>query len=389
MPDSFGAFCRHGDVRRRGAAGGPLAGFTFAAKDVLDVEGETCCSGSPDWFATQHPAATTSSAVRLLLAAGAELVGKTKSDEMTYGITGINTRYGTPTNPRCPGRVTGGSSSGSAAAVAGAEVEIALGTDTGGSVRVPAALCGVFGIRPTHGRVANDGCMPLAASFDTVGWFARDANLLARVGEILLGTRRATDAGRFLVATDAMALADPAVQVALREAMERLGLKDAEAVSIYAGEDSDWLTAFRLLQAGEAWRQHGAWVARVGPRFGPGVRERFRLAANIDPAQIEAAEPVRERVARRLGDMLAERAILIVPTAPTVAPRLTSTSEELEDFRQRTLRLTCIAGLARLPQVTLPAGSVEGCPVGLSLIAASGGDELLLGVGHELASRQF
>jgi amidase len=387
MQDQFGAFCRHNDVRRPGAAGGPLGGFTFAAKDVFEVEGESCCSGSPDWLVTHHPAAQTASAVRKLLAAGADLAGMTLCDEMTYGLSGVNARYGTPVNPRCPDRVTGGSSSGSAAAVAGGLVEIALGTDTGGSVRIPASLCGVFGIRPTHGRVANDGCMPLAPSFDTVGWFARDANLLARVGEVIFGTKRVAAPGRLLLAVDAMAMADAAVQVALRQALERMGLADAEEVSVYGGEDSDWLQAFRILQAGEVWRAHGQWVAKVGPRFGPGVRDRFQLAANITPEQIAAMEPVRERAARRLKDMLEERAILILPTVPSVAPPKDSTDAAFEEFRQRTLRLTCPAGLARLPQVTLPAGEVDGCPVGLSLIAASGGDELLLGVAHQLAAR--
>jgi amidase len=166
-----------------------------------------------------------------------------------------------------------------------------------------------------------------------------------------------------------------------------MGLEGAEEVSIYGGEDSDWLTAFRILQAGEVWRVHGAWVASVGPRFGPGVRERFKLAANINPEQIAAAQPVREHVARRLGDLLAERAVLILPAAPSIAPLKSSTEEQLEEFRMRTLRLTCIASLGGLPQVTLPAGIVDGCPVGLSLMAARGGDELLLGLAHQLAGR--
>ena len=180
------AFCAHADVARDGSRRGVASGLSFALKDVFEVEGVSRCAGNPDWLRT-HPAATrTAPAVARLLDAGASLRGLTITDELTLGLAGENFHYGTPTNPAAPDRVPGGSSCGSAAAVAGGLVDFALGTDTGGSVRVPASYCGIFGFRPTHGRVSNEGVVPLAPSCDTVGWFARDAKVLRTVGEILL-----------------------------------------------------------------------------------------------------------------------------------------------------------------------------------------------------------
>src|SRR5277367_5938552 len=186
MNDPLGAFCRHCDVSIEGAAVGPLHGLTFAAKDNYQVAGFACCAGNPDWLRTHPPADSTAPAVRMLLDGGASLVGKTILDELAYSVAGENIHYGSPTNPRAPGRTTGGSSCGSAAAVAGGLVDFALGSDTGGSVRVPASYCGIFGSRPTYGRVSNEGVVPLAPSCDTVGWFARDAKVLRTVGEILI-----------------------------------------------------------------------------------------------------------------------------------------------------------------------------------------------------------
>src|SRR5918992_3688700 len=186
IDDRLNAFCKDTDAYLEGAAGGPLAGLTFAAKDIFDVVGYVTGGGNPDWKATHEAATHTAWVVRVLLAAGATMVGKTITDEITRGIFGENAHYGTPLNPRAPGRVPGGSSSGSASAVAGELVDFALGSDTGGSVRASASFCGIYGLRPTHGRISLEGVRPLAASFDTAGWFARDAALMERVGAVLL-----------------------------------------------------------------------------------------------------------------------------------------------------------------------------------------------------------
>src|SRR5271166_643281 len=222
--DTLNAFCSHSIATLRGAPAGPLAGLKFAAKDLFDIAGHVTGAGNPDWLALHPPAGRTAPVVQALVDAGADMVGKTHTDELSRGIFGENAHYGTPINPRAPGRVPGGSSSGSAAAVAGGLVDFALGTDTGGSVRIPASFCGIFGIRPTHGRLSLEGVVGQAPSFDTVGWFAREAEILARVGEVLLGAQvvRAPRPRRLIVATDAFAIAEGATAAALYPAVERL-----------------------------------------------------------------------------------------------------------------------------------------------------------------------
>lgn len=389
MNDELGAFITHDEVSLPGAAAGPLAGLAFAAKDIYDVAGHTTGCGSPDWLRTHAPAATTAPAVQALLDAGAALAGKTLTDEMAFSLAGENAHYGTPVNVNAPGRVAGGSSSGSAAAVAGGLVDFALGSDTGGSVRVPASFCGLYGLRPSHGRVSLEGVNPLAPSFDTVGWFAREPATLGRAGAVLLGGGAAPAPRRLLVAGDAFALADEAVGAALRSAVERLAALLGPAAEVGVSGDGlgtlrDWMGHFRTLQLAEVWRCHGAWVTAAKPRSVPGVRERFAMAAEVGPDAVAAAAAARERITDHMAALLAGGAVLALPSAYGIAPRRGASAAELEDFRGRTLSLTCIAGLARLPQVSLPVAKVDGCPVGLGLIAAAGRDETLIDIATRL-----
>jgi len=178
--DPLGAFCRENHIAVKGSRRGPLAGLAFAAKDAFEIAGARTGFGQPDWLRTHEPATDTADAVKRVLAAGADMTGKTHCDELCYSLTGENVHFGTPVNVNAPGLVPGGSSNGSAAAVAGGLVDAALGTDTGGSVRVPECFCGLFGIRPSHDRISLAGVVGQAPSFDTIGWFARDGDLIAR-----------------------------------------------------------------------------------------------------------------------------------------------------------------------------------------------------------------
>jgi len=386
---SLGAFIEHDDVVLRGSGTGPLAGLTFAAKDLYDIEGRVTGFGNPTWLATHAPAARTAPAVRRLLDAGAELVGKTHTDELAYSLNGENAHYGTPLNTAAPDRVPGGSSSGSASAVAGGAVDFALGSDTGGSVRVPASYCGVFGFRPSHGRVPLDDACPLAPSFDAAGWFARDAGLLARVGEVMLAERMPErPLGRLLIGTDAFAISDPQAQASLREAARRLGTAFASVEVVVVAPDglASWMPVFRILQAREVWRCHGDWVSRHEPRFGPGVRERFAFAATVTAEQAAEMAPRREAVSARMAALLGEGDALLLPSAPGAAPLRGSSGPILEDFRARALQLTCVAGLARLPQASLPLAEADGCPLGVSLLARRGADLALLRTALAVAS---
>lgn len=385
--DALGAFVPAPQPQIAGSATGPLAGFTFAAKDIFDVAGFVTGCGNPDWARGHAPAERHAPTVQALLDAGAELVGKTITDELAYSLNGQNFHYGTPTNVNAPGRIPGGSSSGSAAAVAGGLADFALGSDTGGSIRVPASYCGLYGLRPTHGRITLEGVMPLAPGFDTVGWFTREAALLRRVGSVLLGGPQAESLGaagrwkRLLLAEDAFALATPAAQAALAPFVGRLEQRLLPAEKIAAAETgtlADWMWRFRHIQAREIMATHGAWIAETKPSFGPETQERFDWAATITEDQAASAREAREGFAKRLAELLGDDALLCLPSAPGIAPRTASTAEELVAHRGAVLSLTSIAGLARLPQVSLPLAKVEGCPLGLSLIAPAGGDEDLL-----------
>lgn len=384
--DEIGAFCRHTHVAVKGAGAGPLAGLTFGAKDIFDIAGHRTGFGSPEWFATHPAAARTAPTVQRLLDAGAEMLGKTHTDELTYSLNGENAHYGTPVNVNAAGRIPGGSSSGSAAAVAAGLCDFALGSDTGGSVRAPASYCGVYGIRPTHGRVSLEGACPLARSFDTAGWFARDAALLERVGRVLLGEERAGTPGRVLVAQDAFGLAGKAVTQALQPALDKLGAvaRETEAFTVAAEGLPQWFEVFRVLQGAEVWAQHGAWINRVKPDLGPGVKQRIEWTSTINARDVGPAKAKREEIARRMNDALAGNAVLALPTVPGIALLRNAPPAETEDFRGRAMSLLCIAGLARLPQVSLPLARLDGCPLGLSLVAARGGDMMLLALAKAL-----
>jgi len=385
--DRLGAFCRHTHVEMEGAAHGPLLGLTFAVKDIYDVAGHRTGFGSPDWLSTHGPAPQTASVVQWLLDAGAHLVGKTHTDELTWSLTGENAHYGAPVNVNAPGRITGGSSSGSASAVAGGMVDFAVGSDTGGSVRLPASFCGILGMRPTHGGIPLDGVCPLAPSFDTCGWFARDAEVFERVGRTLLrDDAPAPPPARLLMAQDAFEFGGETVAHALRAALDKVAALVGMPERVTVGDEppTQWLDYFRFLQGAEAWACHGEWIMREKPALGPGVKERFAWAETIDHEDITRARTRREEIAHRMAELLEGGTVLAIPSAPGIALLRNSPPNVLDDLRARALPILCIAGLARLPQVSLPLAKLDGCPLGLSLIAARGSDTLLLELAGKL-----
>ena len=382
--DSFEAFVPGSRRCVTGQPGRSLTGLTFAIKDIIDVQGVVAGCGNPDWLRTHAPAASNAPVVDRSLQNGASLVGRTVTDELAFSLEGTNVHYGTPTNPKCPDRLPGGSSSGSAVAVAGGLVDFALGTDTGGSVRVPASFCGIFGFRPSHGRISADGVMPFAPSYDTIGWFARSGNLLARVGRVLLSGRPTPVPGRLLLARDAFALLDPDLANALSESAETLN-PDGE-IDLFGGQEAHWLEAYRVLQGREIWSKLGNWIMATKPAFGDAIAARFADAATITAEQAGAQEPLRRGIAARLKKILVPGVGIVLPTASCIAPLKSASSAELGEFYSKTLTLTCAAGHAGLPQVSLPLASFENCPVGLSVIGAHGSDEALLALAEHIDS---
>ncbi|WP_370290908.1 amidase [Nocardioides sp.] len=366
-----------GDPLLPAAGDGPLTGHTVAVKDLFAVAGHPLGAGNPAWLAAAAPETQHAAAVATLLDAGAAVRGISRTDEFAYSLAGTNHHHGSPPNPRAPHRISGGSSSGSASAVALGHASIGLGTDTGGSVRVPAAYQGLFGIRTTHGAVSREGLLPLAPTFDTVGWLTRDAATLAAVGDVLLPDAPAAAAtARLNVVPELMQLADSDVAATITAWLpERRRVGDHDLADLPA-----WREAFVVLQAWEAWQAHGAWLDGRLDTLGPDVRGRFERAATITAEAADAArrtvEAARDEIRERIADD-----VWLLPAAPTVAPLLTA---DVGAARERTLTLTCVAGIGGLPAVTVPLTTAGGLPCGVCLVAAPGRDRELLALAADL-----
>ncbi|MGQ8873624.1 amidase [Paenibacillus sp. TSA_86.1] len=396
----WGAFV-NAEIKLPATHAGSLSGLTFAVKDVFDIHGETSGAGNPDWLRTHAPSESTAPALLTLLENGANLEGTTQTDELMYSLNGENAHYGTPINPIAPYRIPGGSSSGSAVAAAAGLVDFAIGTDTGGSVRIPSSYCGLYGFRPTHGAVSAEGVIPLAHSFDTVGWMSQDATILRNVGnvllkkehllkertsEITLGMTSKTDMkpfSHFFIATEAWNLPeaeDRSLLLGTLNQMEGWQPDGYETIDLTEPAESlaDWSAAFRVLQGLEIARQHGDWLTKESPTFGPGIAERFEWACSLEESASKAEADLRARVRRNLVHLLGEHGLLAIPTAPGPAPLLGLKGPEAEAYRAKTMQLSCIAGLSGLPQVTVPILRPDGLPIGLSFIGGTNTDLKLL-----------
>jgi amidase len=385
--DQFNAFIQYGQPYIAGVINKPLSNFSFGIKDIFDVAGFPTAFGSPDWLNT-HPVATqTAPAVLDLVQQGATLVGKTHTDELTYSILGINAHYGTPTNPNYPNRIPGGSSSGSAVSVAGKLVDFAIGSDTGGSVRTPASFCGIYGMRPTHGRISLENARPLATSFDTLGWFARDPEILFKVGKSLLKEEFKPNTQAIEVVAPKQAweiVPDGLRRLALKRVQEifvrnNLVNKDLPSLNLKA-----WANTFSIIQANEIWQEHGAWASRHFENLGPGIKDRFLFASKIDPSIATQALDERIKIRNLLNSIL-DNKFLLIPTVADIAPLLNSTKNKLEDFRQKSFQLLCIAGLGGLPQISLPVVSSPEGALGISLVGPKDSDLELLSFAKALA----
>lgn len=374
---------------------GPLNGLRFAVKDTIDVAGFKTGCGNPTWR-DSHPAAVVHAVcVEQLLLAGARCVGKTICDELAFSLLGENHFYGTPLNAHAPDRVPGGSSSGSASAVACGLVDFALATDTGGSTRVPASNCGIWGYRPSHDFISVAGVNPLAPSFDTVGILAPNADVLLKVASVLLaGTRvSANKLTTIHLIREAFAVADADVQDALTEPLRRLreifgGAVRETSLRELVGDDvghsfATWVDTFCVIQWAEIESCLAAWIANARPEFGPAIAASFQLMKQLERRRIAEAMQHREYYFRSLNEFLGPADLLCIPTTPALAPRkgdAPTRSSSGSGYYPRTLSLTSIAGMGRLPQVSLPIADASGVPVGLSLLARHGEDSFLLQV---------
>ncbi len=390
MSDPLNAFCTDSDAYVAGAPGGPLAGLTFAAKDIFDVTGHVTGCGNPHWKATHGPAESTAWVVQALVDAGATMTGKTITDELTRGIFGENAHYGTPRNPRAAGRVPGGSSSGSASAVAGKLVDFALGSDTGGSVRVPASFCGLYGLRPTHGRIPRDGMLLQAPSYDTIGWFTRDAATFARVGEVMLPAGpEVPRPRRLIIAEDAFELAEPAVRAALESALDSVAAMFDSPTTERLSPSSleEWSGHQQILQSREAWESIRDWIDAVNPAMSFEVSDRYVTARSVTDAQVAESQAGRDSIIARMNEVFGgDDAVMCLPTTIGPAPPVGQRVSDRHVLRLRNSALTSIAGNTGRPQLSLPLAEVDGLPVGLSLLGAHGADEQLIALAAELSA---
>ena len=391
-------FAWRGSYTNPRAGSGSLAGLRLGVKDLFHIAGLPTAAGNPDWLASHPIPEHTSPVVTQLLDAGAELVGKTQTDELAYSLNGLNIHYGAPLNPLNPDRLPGGSSSGSAVAVAAGDIDIGLGTDTGGSIRVPASYNGLFGIRTTHGLISSEQMVPLAPLFDTVGWFARDARTLARVGEVLLpdhlsrqfpnkpiSTQQRSGSLRIalLLPLQNGALWTPAHQDWLKQQSLLTGFKPILL-------NSDWLSrasqCFRTLQGRAIWQTHGDWISTHKPTFAPDIHARFQWCATLTEADQLAAEAERARLQADIDSWFADVDLVLLPTTPGAAPLLGAEPEWMDNYRSQLMGLTAPAGLAGLPQVHLPVLTEQGAPCGVSLLGKRGADKALLQLAIELCA---
>jgi len=377
----IGAFVPGPPVKMLPTSAGGLSGRYFAAKDLIDVAGYVTGGGNPDWLRSHAPASCSAPVVERLLAAGATLLAKTVTDELAFSLEGVNAFYGTPLNSACPDRIPGGSSSGSASAVAARLVDFAVGTDTGGSVRVPASFCGLYGFRPTHGAVSLEGVIPFAPSYDTVGLFAREMATLSAVCDVMLPNLQHAPVSKLFLVRDAFELADHDVAAKLERVCASLGVEDE--LSLFDGDVSRCLECYRVLQGAEIWRELGPWIAAAKPSFGPAIAARFADAAAISKTDVARFLPYRAEFAARVRGALSEGVGFVLPTAPCIALRKNASEKEIANFYQRALPLTSVAGHAGLPQLTLPVAKVSDCPIGLSIVTNANWDRSLL----EVASR--
>ncbi|MBD0860672.1 DUF3225 domain-containing protein [Gordonia sp. zg691] len=364
-----------------GATGaGTLSGLTIAVKDLFAVAGERIGAGTPAHLELAPVETEHASAVAALLRHGATVTGIAHTDELAYSLGGTNPHYGTPPNPAAPGRIPGGSTSGPAVAVSGGEVDLGLGTDTAGSIRVPASYQGIWGFRPTHGLIDTTGLLSLAPSFDAVGLMARDIDTVRLGADILVTDGRGdadADITEIVVDPTLLAYAEPEVAQSFWSAVRTLDSSLALRYhDVTDGRLPTWFHAFRTVQAHEAWRSHGEFLTDHPDAVATDVAARFRIASAVSATEADDARAEIVRARAHLDGVLGAGTALLLPSAAGPAPLRTEGSAERA--RTATLHLTCLASLSGRPAISAPCLTADGAPVGLSAVGAVGADHTLL-----------
>ncbi|MGD9682804.1 MAG: amidase family protein [Candidatus Obscuribacterales bacterium] len=390
MPVSTDSNARYGILESldlKGEKDGPLTGTDFVVKDLFDVAGLRTGAGNPTWLATHAAASETAPAVTAVLDAGARLLGKTLTDEFACSLDGINEHFPVPLNSLYPDRIPGGSSSGSASCVAASIADFALGTDTVGSIRVPAAYCGLFGFRPSHSVVPLKGVQPLGPSFDTVSWLARRAELLERVGSVLLPESSGhSRIEKIVFLESAFALVDEE----LSEKTRKTALACATGLEVEPGCEIDrnlldiWASVFNLIRGREAWQIYGDWLRTNSSSVSPSILGRLSVGARVSQEESELARGIIAASSDLVDNLLRHERAVCLPTITRLPPRLDSSAALLAANRKDNIRLTVIASIFGLPQVTLPIKLDCGTIFSISFFAPRHQDRSLLALASRL-----
>jgi amidase len=365
---------------------GPLTGQTMAVKDLIAIPGHVSSFGHPRWRATHGPSSQLAPVLSRLLSAGASIAGLAKLDQIAWSVVGNVGEGVAPLNPAYPDRFTGGSSSGSAAAVAGGLADIGIGTDTGGSVRVPAAACGLYGLRTTHGLVSTDGVLPLAPAFDVVGFLTREPGLLGEVLSLAAADVPAAPAvAQVVVPVEIGAAAGGAALAAVRSVAAALAdatggqLIERDASFVVSAETAD---LFSRLQARQVWAVHGPWLAANVGVLAPDVAARVQRAEQLSSASAaerQGDERAWAAYTARLAEFAPADAIAVLPVMADLPVLRTASAADVQDFRASTLRLTAPASLTGRPEIVVPVAA-RGGPLGVGVLGPVGGDAGLIEV---------
>ncbi|WP_182065060.1 AtzH-like domain-containing protein [Curtobacterium sp. ME12] len=372
-----------GDPLVAPTASGPLDGLTVAVKDLYAVPGQPVGAGNPTYLREAPVETAPAAAVAALLAAGASIRGIARTDEFAYNLTGRNAHHGTPPNSAAPTRLPGGSSSGSASAVGLGTAEIGIGTDTAGSVRVPASYQGLWGLRTTHGTVSRDGLLPLAPSFDTVGWLTRSPGVLLAALDATVPPPPAPtgspDTTALVVPEELVALVEPDVARAFAAFVETLDepVATVRLRDLGIPDPAALQHQMRLVQAAEALAAHGPWIDAHPGALSTVVGDRFRAGRADDPGTTADAVARLDEVRATIRRALTGRTLLF-PTAPGPAPLLHADTAALERTRTTTTAMTALASVGGLPAVSAPALTVDGAPVGVCLVGGPTTDRALV-----------
>ena len=386
MKDIYQAFMPYPHSSVPHAMQGSLYGLSFAVKDLFDVAGYPTSAGQPHMLALSGIKTSTAPWVQKFLDVGAQFVGKTVTDELAFSLNGQNAHFGCPLNGADPRRLSGGSSSGSASAVSNGVCDFALGTDTGGSIRAPASHNGLFGLRPTHGRIDMAGSHALAPSLDAPGWFARDIGVFTRVSEVALSEPTSVKPVRLVLGQEWWDLLTADVQAAFQPALTTLerALGKIERAAVLNMSFDALTLAFRQTQGWEAWQVNGDFIRRHKPMLGPGVAQRFEWSSQVTHDQYQQAQSTRASLKQHLTQVLSSDTVLVLPSMPDCAPLISQPEAELENYRAASLKLLSVAGLCGFPQISLPLAQHQGAPLGISLLGLTNSDALLVGLAQQV-----